>query len=225
MNSVQILGKVLTSPALVTTKNEKTFFCTVEVQITPFKEDAAPWPLVVCGWGKTAEAMAADLKPDAYALLEADQGLQLEKGKPPELRLSRFFPLAPEYLPGPNRIQLVGRAGRDPEVRYFKSGSVVANFTIAVKRPVRDDDPDWFNLAIWGKTAEIAADYVRKGSQLGVIGSLDQEAWTDHTSGEERTKIVVKVDRLELLGSRRDQEQVDQDGWGRGPVSDEEVPF
>lgn len=215
MNSVQILGKVLTSPALVTTKNEKTI-CTVEVQITPFKEDAAPWAILVCGWGKTAEAMAADLKPDTYALLEADQGLQLEKGRPPELRLSRFFPLAPEYLPGPNRIQLVGRAGQDPKVLYLKSGSVVANLSLAANRMRRDDPPDWFNLAIWGKTAQVAADYVRKGSQLGVIGSLEQESWTDKATGEERTRIVVKVDRLELLGSRRDQEQ---------EPSDEEVPF
>ena len=60
---------------------------------------------------------------------------------------------------GVNSITLVGRAGRDPEVRYFESGSVVANLTLAVNRRSRDDEPDWFNLEIWGKQAQVAADY------------------------------------------------------------------
>ncbi len=62
---------------------------------------------------------------------------------------------------GVNSITLVGRAGRDPEVRYFESGSMVANLTLAVNRRSRDDEPDWFNLEIWGKQAQVAADYVR----------------------------------------------------------------
>jgi single-strand DNA-binding protein len=89
---------------------------------------------------------------------------------------------------GVNSITLVGRAGRDPEVRYFESGSVVANLTLAVNRRSRDDEPDWFNLEIWGKQAQVAADYVRKGSLLGVIGSFKLDRWTDRTSGEERSK-------------------------------------
>ena len=48
-----------------------------------------------------------------------------------------------------NTINLVGRAGREPDVRYFESGSIVANFTIAVNRRSRDEEPDWFNLEIW----------------------------------------------------------------------------
>ena len=56
-----------------------------------------------------------------------------------------------------NTINLVGRAGREPDVRYFESGSIVANFTIAVNRRSRDEEPDWFNLEIWGKQAQIAA--------------------------------------------------------------------
>ena len=65
-----------------------------------------------------------------------------------------------------NTINLVGRAGREPDVRYFESGSIVANFTIAVNRRSRDEEPDWFNLEIWGKQAQIAADYVKKGCLL-----------------------------------------------------------
>ena len=58
-----------------------------------------------------------------------------------------------------NTINLVGRAGREPDVRYFESGSIVANFTIAVNRRSRDEEPDWFNLEIWGKQAQICLLY------------------------------------------------------------------
>ena len=105
-----------------------------------------------------------------------------------------------------NSVTLVGRAGREPEVRYFESGTVVANLTMAVNRRNRDDEPDWFNLEIWGKQAQIAADYVKKGSLIGITGSFKLDSWKDRNTGEERNKPVVRVDRLELLGSKRDSE-------------------
>ena len=133
---------------------------------------------------------------------------------------------------GVNSITLVGRAGRDPEVKYFESGSVVANLTLAVNRRSRDDEPDWFNLEIWGKQAQVAADYVRKGSLVGIIGSFKLDRWTDRASGEERTRPVIRVDRLELLGgNRRDGEAGGFGGGGFGggfggsEPSAEEVPF
>ena len=103
-----------------------------------------------------------------------------------------------------NSINLVGRAGRDPEVRYFESGSIVANITLAVNSRSRNEEPDWFNLEIWGKQAQVAADYVKKGSLLGITGSFKLDQWSDKNSGENRSKPVVRVDRLELLGSKRD---------------------
>ncbi len=103
-----------------------------------------------------------------------------------------------------NAINLVGRAGRDPEVRYFESGSLVANLTLAVNRRSRNEEPDWFNLEIWGKQAQIAADYVKKGSLLGISGSFKLDQWRDKTTGENKSKPVIRVDRLDLLGSRRD---------------------
>ena len=120
-----------------------------------------------------------------------------------------------------NSVTLVGRAGRDPDVRYFESGSVVANLTTAVNRRNRDEEPDWFNLEIWGKQAQVAADYVKKGSLLGVTGSFKLDSWTDRNSGEERQKPVIRVDRLELLGSKRDG---DSSSFNSSPSS-EEVPF
>ena len=128
---------------------------------------------------------------------------------------------------GINSVTLVGRAGRDPEVRYFESGSVVANLTMAVNRRSRNEEPDWFNLEIWGKQAQVAADYVKKGSLIGITGSYKLDTWTDRNSGEGRSKPVVRVDRLELLGSKRDAESSNFHGassTGSSP-SDEEIPF
>ena len=122
---------------------------------------------------------------------------------------------------------LVGRAGRDPEVKYFESGTVVANLTIAVNRRNRDDEPDWFNLEIWGKQAQVAADYVKKGSLIGITGSFKLDSWKDRNTGEERRKPVVRVDRLELLGSKRDSENSNfqSNNSFNQQISNEEIPF
>ena len=105
-----------------------------------------------------------------------------------------------------NSVNLVGRAGREPDVRYFESGSTVANLTLAVNRRSRDEEPDWFNLEIWGKQAQIAADYVKKGSLIGITGSFKIDSWKDKNTGEDRYKPVIRVDRLNLLSSRKESE-------------------
>ena len=70
----------------------------------------------------------------------------------------------------------------------------------------RDEEPDWFNIEIWGKQAQIAADYVRKGSLIGITGSLKIDSWKDKNTGEDRYKPVIRVDRLNLLGSKKDND-------------------
>ncbi len=106
-----------------------------------------------------------------------------------------------------NVVSLVGRVGTEPDVRYFESGSVVCKLTLAVDRRTRNNDqPDWFNLELWGKNAEIAAQYVRKGSLVGITGSLKFDHWKDRSTGMDRNQPVVRVDRLDLLGSKRDNE-------------------
>jgi len=107
---------------------------------------------------------------------------------------------------GINVVSLVGRAGRDPEMKYFESGGVKCSLTLAVnRRSKRTDEPDWFELEIWGKTAEVAGNYVRKGSLIGVKGAVKFDHWKDRNTGEERQKLLIRVDQLELLGSRRDE--------------------
>ncbi len=128
---------------------------------------------------------------------------------------------------GINSVTLVGRAGRDPEVRYFESGTVVANLTMAVNRMNRNDEPDWFNLEIWGKQAQVAADYVKKGSLIGITGSFKLDTWKDRNTGEDRNKPVVRVDRLELLGSKRDSENSNfqNNNFNQQPGNNDEIPF
>ncbi|MEG3879076.1 single-stranded DNA-binding protein [Microcoleus sp. herbarium7] len=106
-----------------------------------------------------------------------------------------------------NVVTLVGRVGGDPDVKYFESGTVKCKLTLAVRRrSTKTDEPDWFTLEIWGKTAQIAADYVRKGAQIGVTGSLKFDRWQDRSTGANRSMPIIKVDQLDLLGSKRDSE-------------------
>jgi single-strand DNA-binding protein len=113
-----------------------------------------------------------------------------------------------------NVVNLVGRVGGDPDVKYFESGSVLCKLTLAVNRRSRNSEqPDWFNLELWGKTAEVAANYVRKGSLIGVQGALKIETWSDRATGANRSKPIIKVDRLDLLGSKRDNDTSVVDGY------------
>ncbi|MEB3886933.1 single-stranded DNA-binding protein [Lyngbya sp. CCY1209] len=109
-----------------------------------------------------------------------------------------------------NVVTLVGRVGSDPDVKYFESGTVKCRLSLAVDRRSRNSDkPDWFNLEMWGKTAEIASNYVRKGRLVGVKGQLKIDTWSDRNTGAERSSPVIVVDDLQMLGSRRDNEAGD----------------
>ena len=106
---------------------------------------------------------------------------------------------------GLNVVNLVGRVGAEPDVKYLESGKVVCKLTLAVNRPTsKDDKPDWFNLEIWDKPAEVAANYVHKGSLIGVQGSLKIDTWNDRSSGALRSKPLIRVYRLDLLGAKKD---------------------
>jgi len=121
-----------------------------------------------------------------------------------------------------NVCTFTGRAGRDPEVRYFESGKMIAEFSIAVDGWKRDEKPLWLNLKIWGKIADVAANYVRRGSMIAVSGQLENETWTDKGSGEERSKIVLNVKDLTLLDSKKDS---DASGFVRSATDDDDIPF
>jgi single-strand DNA-binding protein len=228
MQRLVLLAYIATPPTLKPAPNGGEQLATFNAELTPYKREEAPMPLLVTAWGSTAERVTTGgIQANAYAVIVGR--LRVQKHQAPEFQLAEFHGVsAPLALPGVNEVCLVGRAGRDPEVRYFESGGMVANLTLAVNRRSRDDEPDWFDLAVWGKQAQVAADYVRKGSLLGITGSFTLDRWTDRSTGEERSKPVIRVVRLELLGSKRDAEGggggYSAPGYG-GAASDDEIPF
>jgi single-strand DNA-binding protein len=99
-----------------------------------------------------------------------------------------------------NTVNLIGRLTADPEVRYFESGKAIATFSIAITRT--RDESDFFDVQAWEKTAEVIAQYCKKGSQIGIEGRLKQERWKDRDSGNNRSKVLVIATRIELLGAK-----------------------
>lgn len=102
-----------------------------------------------------------------------------------------------------NSISLIGRLGKDPEIKHFDDGNAVANFTLAVNG--FKDEVDWFRVEAWGKTATVVCDYCRKGREVGILGRMASQKWTDRQTGEERTGWVVKASHVDLIGKGRDE--------------------
>ncbi len=110
---------------------------------------------------------------------------------------------------GLNRIQLIGRLGRDPEMRYTAQGKAVTNFSLATgdKWTDRDgnerDDTEWFRIEAWDRLAEIANEYLKKGSQVYIEGRVKSRKYVDR-DGIERTSIDVVASNLVFLGAKGD---------------------
>lgn len=96
-----------------------------------------------------------------------------------------------------NNITLVGRAGKDPEIKNFQSGAQVARVTMACTRPTKEKETDWFEIQIWGNQAKVAKDYIKKGHLFGVTGSLREEKW--EKDGVKHSKVVVAAQSIRLL--------------------------
>jgi single-strand DNA-binding protein len=120
-----------------------------------------------------------------------------------------------------NKVILVGNLGRDPEVRTFPSGDKVANVTIATTDKWRDkqsnemrEATEWHRIVFNGRLAEIVEQYLRKGSQIYVEGSLRTRKWTDK-DGIEKFTTEIRADQMQMLGSRQGQGG-GEDGYGGG---------
>ncbi len=111
-----------------------------------------------------------------------------------------------------NKVILVGNLGRDPEMRTFPSGDQVANVTIATTDRWRDkstgenrESTEWHRVVFNGRLAEIVGQYLRKGSQVYVEGSIRTRKWTDPQSGQERYATEIRADSMQMLGGRAGQ--------------------
>ncbi|QCI21818.1 single-stranded DNA-binding protein [Buchnera aphidicola (Hyadaphis tataricae)] len=112
---------------------------------------------------------------------------------------------------GVNKVILVGHLGQDPEVRYMPNGNAVVNMTLATSENWKDkstgenkEKTEWHRVVLFGKLAEIAGEYLRKGSQVYIEGSLQTRKWQDQ-NGFERytTEVIVNIGgTMQMLGSR-----------------------
>lgn len=111
-----------------------------------------------------------------------------------------------------NKVQIIGHLGRDPETRYLPSGDAVTNFSVATTEKWRDkqtgeqkEATEWHNVSTFGKLAEICSQYLHKGSQVYVEGSLRTRKYTDR-DGVERYSTGIKADTMKMLGGRQEGE-------------------
>jgi len=133
---------------------------------------------------------------------------------------------------GVNKVILVGNLGQDPEVRYMPNGGAVTNITLATSESWRDKQTgenkeitEWHRVVLFGKLAEVAGEYLRKGSQVYIEGQLRTRKWQDQ-GGQDRytTEVVVNVGgTMQMLGGRQGGNAAPQsggapnnnNGWGQ----------
>lgn len=110
---------------------------------------------------------------------------------------------------GINSVHLLGNLGRDVETKFTPKGYAVATFTLAVNTRTKQGDEwkeavEWVSCVAFGKTAEIAGEYLHKGSQAFIEGRLKTDSWDDKTTGEKKYRTQVVIDNLVLLGGKGD---------------------
>lgn len=138
-----------------------------------------------------------------------------------------------------NKIIVVGYLGRDPELRYTPDGTPVCNFTVATTDRRKDksgefqDHTTWFRVSLFGRQAEVASQYLSKGRQVFIEGTLSQREYTDK-DGNTRTSLEVRGSELQFIGPRGDEgSAISEPRAGRsaqpspssGPISDDDIPF
>ena len=146
-----------------------------------------------------------------------------------------------------NKVTIIGNLGKDPEIRYLPSGEAVANITVATTDKWKDKQTgeakeltEWHRINFFGRQAEIAGQYLRKGSSVYVEGSLRTRKWTDK-DGQEKYSTEIRADNMQMLGAKPERQdataprqQAPQKAVhsNRAPVSqsgfedmDDDIPF
>lgn len=107
-----------------------------------------------------------------------------------------------------NKVLLLGNVTRDPEVRYTPKGSAVCDLGVAVNRNYTTDSGEkreevtFVDVTLWGRTAEVASEYLKKGRPVFVEGRLQMDTWDDKQTGQKRTRLRVVAENMQLLGGR-----------------------
>jgi single-strand DNA-binding protein len=143
-----------------------------------------------------------------------------------------------------NKVMLLGNLTRDPEVKYTPKGSAVADIGLAVNRTYTTDggekreETTFVDVTMWGRQAEIAGEYLKKGRPLFVEGRLQLDTWDDKQTGQKRSKLRVVCENFQMLGSRDGGEGGGSGGGGRSSggksaksapaaeaAEDDDIPF
>ncbi|HEB64373.1 MAG TPA: single-stranded DNA-binding protein [Chloroflexi bacterium] len=125
-----------------------------------------------------------------------------------------------------NKVLLIGRLGRDPEMRYTPSGRPVTNFSVATSRSwtnhdgERRSETEWFNIVAWGNLAEVCKQYLHKGQQVYIEGRLQTRQWED-AEGNKRTSTEVVAHEMIMLGERSSKSSKESNT----PPEEDEFPF
>jgi single-strand DNA-binding protein len=108
-----------------------------------------------------------------------------------------------------NKVIIVGNLGRDPETRYLPSGEAVTNISVATTETWKDkasgekkEATEWHRISFFGRLAEVAGEYLKKGSQVYIEGQLRTRKYQDKETGKDRYSTEIRADRMQMLGSR-----------------------
>jgi single-strand DNA-binding protein len=123
-----------------------------------------------------------------------------------------------------NKVILVGRLGRDPETRFTSGGQAVANFSVATDETYKDRNgerqkrTEWHKIVVWGKQAEIAQQYLKKGSLIFIEGRIQSREWQDK-EGQKRTSFEIVATNFRMLGGRGDGMAAGASAGGGAPAT------
>ena len=140
-----------------------------------------------------------------------------------------------------NRVFLIGRLVRDPELRYTANGTAVASFSVANNKSYTSNNEkkeraSFFNCVAWGKLGELIVQYCKKGHRIGIEGRLQQRSWDDQ-NGAKRSTVEIITDNIQFLSPRESfsgDTQIDMNAsyqdmpmseMDNNPFSDDEIPF
>jgi single-strand DNA-binding protein len=122
-----------------------------------------------------------------------------------------------------NKVMLIGNLTRDPEVRYTPKGTAVTDIGLAMNRVFsaadggeKREETTFVDVTLWGRQAEVAGQYLKKGRPVFIEGRLQLDSWEDKTSGQKRNKLKVVGEHMQLLGGARDGGGGDGGGGGGG---------
>lgn len=121
-----------------------------------------------------------------------------------------------------NKVMIIGRLGQDPQLKYSNQGSPICTFTVATDESYTDRDgnkverTEWHRIVVYQKLAETCNNYLSKGRQVYVEGSLQTRKWQDQ-QGQDRYTTEIKAQRVQFLGSRTDSRPQGEGEWGASP--------